>query len=222
MTTSNTAADGAQGSGSYGNNDPKPPKKSAKPVVVWDVNNSFIYPQSQEPNAVYLKHERDLAKLTLAVLNGTAFHAALLNSSSSMRGALSGRLRGFCSEVALYTAVIVEGVTDCPKNASQINSALGAPLFSATEVFTINLELRTRYTYQHVAIADAFANLVLLPGFANSYDRASQTNVQDIKVEVEMTELPFNFSAVRQAQSLLEALYRTDTLERHIDVRWKE
>ena len=193
------------------------------PVVVWDVNNTFIYLASQERSQVYMKHERDLAKLTLMAMNGTGFHDMLVsNYSTTILGAISNRLHGLCGSISPFTVVVQTGIVECPRSALAFNDLFGIPLFENNETFTFDLELRSRYTFRNIPVADAKASLVILPEFANIYDRAAQINTMNVKVEVDMSELPFNFSAVRQGQSLLEALYRSDTTERHIDVRWKE
>lgn len=219
-TEDNGASDSGKGT--------KPKKKNSanlKPVIVWDVNNTFLVPStSTDPAIAYLKYEEDLQKLTFNIRNDSMYFNVLQTYMNQRVGVVVNTTRADCNVVYNYASIAVTGVTQPPATSDEINQRFNIPFFTEPTALTVESNLRSRYTFSNVRLADQKATITVLPQFLNVDDRAMQTNSIDTRVTIEFTRMvdeEFRYSAMRQAQSLLQALLLPDERHEDLKARWK-
>jgi hypothetical protein len=144
---------------------------------------------------------------------------------SSALGSLLYATRAECNEVYSYVEISMSGQTTPPANASMINDIFNVPFFTSDVTLFEESEVRSRYTYQDVKMANSKAVVTVLPQFRDADDRALQRNSMNVKITVELSresDLAFSYSSMRQAQSFLQALYEPDEKEENVKARWKQ
>lgn len=217
------------GSSSTGGKPPKLPK-DAKPTVVWDVNNTFLVPNTniQDPGLAYLKYEEDLSQLTFNMRNDSQYYQTLIANSNHSTGVVTLVARAACGEYFKYAQLTLQGVAAPPTTPLAVNSLFNTPFFVGTQTFEAQWELRSRYTFLNVAFANSMAKVTILPQFNNVDDRALQTNAADVLVSVELTKSTADdtslhrYSTLRQAQSFLQALFKADEKFEKLRAQWKK
>lgn len=212
-----------------GKKKPKPPK-DATPTVVWDVNNTFMVPNTnlQHPELAYLKYEDDLKQLTFAMRNDSEYYQVLVANANHVQGTILLAARATCGEYYQYAKLTATGVAAPPADAATANAIFNVSFFNSSQTLVAEWELRSRYTFASVKFANSVATVEILPKFGNEDDRALQINPTDVQVSVEFvrgaatdTSL-LSYSSLRQAQSFIEALFKADTKYEHLQAEWKK
>jgi len=80
--------------------------------------------------------------------------------------------------------------------------------------------LRSKYVFNNVALAGSTGEISIVAEFGSAEDRAMQTNSQQIHIYVNVTHPVLTYSDLRQAQSLLEAIFKPTTTVHRVADFW--